>query len=1027
MSVKKCSWISCFILFTWIFALGFMPTSVQAQSSFDLSDILSGNVSGTYEKIEVTNVANTATLVLENITIDVDTTTVPPTVTSITLESGTFTYAGVEASITDASYDSSAQKFTATANLSFPESLTVSAQFSISESGVEILGGRINLPDFEVGNVGVKNAYVEYFPQEDKLGGGAEMTVPGLGADPENPGSIAGSIEIQDGAITMFAITADGLKIPLGNTDAFLNTIGVEGDNLNDFDKFTLTGTMGIVGGPEIGDTYTFEVDTEGTITPAHGWIDITGTSKLYGITTGEASFSYRPPYNITIGAEANFIDVFVASFTAGIDSSGISGSAEGSLQIPSDVPIVGGYSLADAKASLHNTDFSGSVSITITPEIPKACVPKTCTSIPYGYPCGSWSHPFRWCSGSKEVCTPEVCTPAIPAVKASAGFKFSNGSFSFSTKQERNYSWETPYNESFYSSEGNFSMQFMTNWSRIDKVGQSAGLRTFSLTPAGEPVTVLNVSSEVPAAIFRITYSNSDVSEVIASLTLPSGTTLALADGALPNGFADAVGFSRFNPDAKEAYFFLNEPNLGDYTVTLENTDTLGEYSVELLAQNYEPTAEIIDLQPTDTAGVYRLEWIDEDLDDNATVRIYLDTDRKNEDGFLLTIVEEDDETGSILLDTNTANVQPGYYYVFITVDDGKNSQAVAYSSKHVWVDNGKHPQSVTQIAVGSGDGEFTVQWDYENMADTKFFTILYTTDDSLSLHSQHVTVEKDVRSYTVKGVKNGVPLLVSVLAVDERGFTSAPVTILRVVPSPGFGYTPPAIVSDPDVDATVGNLYFYLPKLFDGDILPISHPNANAGVPETTDLPLFTWELLDGPEGMSIVPEIGLITWPPTADQIGNHNVVIQVTESVYPETNYQGEEYPIVANVVTQEYSLIVLPADNTNGVEFNPYDFFTTPQLFAYEGTTYQYDVALIAPEGAQVDYFIAEGPEGMMIDEIGTVMWDVPADASGTFVNITAVVNGEFFLEQTYYLHVVTANNTIGLPSSIQHFYWQSLK
>ncbi|RJP25013.1 MAG: fibronectin type III domain-containing protein [Candidatus Omnitrophota bacterium] len=1026
MRAKKIVRISLFISLSWICFGGFQPIPVYAQS-FDLSDILNGNVSGTYEKIEVTNVANTASLVLENITINVDITTSPPTVTSITLESGTFTYAGLEASITEATYDASAKEFTATASLAFPESVTVSVQFSISQSGVKVLGGRINLPDFEVGNVGVKNGYVEYFPEDDKLGGGADITVPGLGADPENPASIAGSIEVHNGKLTMFSVSADGLKIPLGDTDAFLNSIGVEGDHLDNVDQMTLTGTMGIVGGPEVGDVYTFEVDTTGTITPAHGWIDITGTSKLYGITTGEATFSYRPPYNISIGAEANFEDIFIASFSAGIDSSGVSGSAEGKLQIPGDVPIVGGYTMADAKASLHNTDFSGSVSITLTPEVPEICTPQVCTSVPYWYPCPSWSHPLRTCSGSHDVCTPEICTPSIPAVKASVGFTYSNGKFSFSTKQERGNSWEIPYNQSLDSKDGNARIRFMTNWSRIDKVNSSASLRTFAVTPAGEPVTVLSIAGAIPAAIFRITYSNSDVSAVNATLTLPGGEVLVLAEGALPTAFTSATGFSRFNPDAREAYFFLDQPGLGNYTVTLENVETLGEYSVELLAQNHEPRIEIIDLRPTDAAGVYRLDWIDEDPDDNAIVRVSLDTDRKNENGYLLAVIEEDEETNSILLDTNTANVHPGYYYVFITVDDGKNARAVSYSSRRIWVDNGRHPQSVTQIAVGSGDGEFTVQWDYENIADVKYFTILYTEDDTLSVHDNHVTVARDARSYTVKGLKNGVPLLTTVLAVDERGYCSAPVSILRVVPSPGFGYTPPVIVSKPDIDATVGSLYFYLPKLFDADTFPASHPNANADIPVSPIRPLFTWELLDGPEGMTIVPAIGLITWTPSANQVGDHHVVIQVTELVYPETDNANEEFPIEENVAVQEFTIVALPLNNTNGVEFNPYEFFSTPQLFAYEKTLYQYDVAVLAPADAQIDYFIAEGPEGMMINEIGTVMWEVPAGAAGEFVNITAVINGEFFLEQCYFLHVATAKNTIGFPSAIQNFPWQSLQ
>lgn len=1011
------------ILLVGICFWGCLPFSGQAQS-FDLSDILNGNVSGTYERIEVNSVANTAQLVFENITIAVDASSGQSKVTSITLESGTFTYAGLAASITDASYDPSTRVFIATASVAFPVDLTVAAQFSISESGVTILGGRINLPDFEVGNVGVKNAYVEYYPQQDKLGGGAAMTVPGLGADPKNPATISGSLEIVHGQLTMFAITADGLKIPLGNTSAYLNTIGVKGENINNFSQFKLTGSLGIVGGPEIGSTYTFEVDAAGTIQPANGWIDINATAKLYGMKTGEASFSYRPPYNIAVGAEANFKEIFIAKFSAGINSSGVSGSAQGLLQIPGYVPIVGGYSLADAKASLYNTDFSGSVSITLTPAIPKVCTPSYCACVPYAYPCPTWSKPWRWCSGCSDVCVPEICTPAIPAVKASVGFKFSNGDFSFTTKQAAQPAWETAFNQPFYSEERDVRMQFMTNWTRLDKADRSGALRPFGFSPAGEPVTGFDLSASLPAAIFRITYANTEVTFVDASLTLPNGQSLPIDEGFLPQGFADAVGFSRFNPEAQEAYFFCHLPSAGHYVVTLGNAETLGEYSVELLGQNHAPRVEITSIEETSTPGQYQVNWVDEDHDDNAMVHFYLVNSRQDEQGFLLTSVAEDEQSNSLVLDTNQADIIPGHYYLMIVVDDGKNSRAIVYSASRLWVDNGNHPDPVTQIAVGAGNESFTIQWDYANPEKIKFFTILFSDEDFLTIHDDHVTVEKDIRSFTITGLENGRPLQVSVLAVDEDGLCSAPVTVLTVVPSPGFGYTPPVIVSKPDADATVGVVYFYLPRIFDADLRMGVFPDNNTDPSIDVEGLLYTWHLLEGPDGMVVDPDSGFITWTPEAAQVGSHNVVLLLTESIHDES---GDAYPLEENVAIQEFSVMVLPEDNTNGVEHNPYIFYTTPPRFAYEKILYAYDVDLLVPQGVRVDYYIMDGPAGMTINADGHVQWDVPAGASSAMVSILAVIDGTHSLEQTYFLHVLTASNTLSFPSSVSTQPWQELR
>lgn len=1012
----------CLFTIAAIAVLGMLGSpKAQAQVSIDLDSLLNGQLVGTYQKISITGVKNAASLEFDNVTITADTSGVQ----SITLDSGTFTMAGLQVSINDASYDVNAKQFTATATIAFPIDLTVAAQFSIDSSGVNLLGGRVDLPPFQVGKVGVSDAYIEYSSTNDTLGGGATASIPGIGGDPETPVAISASIEFRDGEFNMFQISATGLRIPLGDTGAFLDGIGVSGTNLSDSNNMSFGGEIDIVAGPEVAGTNTFAVDTTGTVWPTKAWIDINGTAKLYGVTTGTANFAYRPPANITVGAGVNFIDVFTAQCNASFINNQVSGSATGNLQIPNDVPVVGGYSVANAQAWLSGTDFGGSVSITITPEIPKKCVPEECTNVPYGYPCPTWSKPFKWCSGSKQVCTPEVCTPAVPAVKASASFRFSNGKFSFTTKRAgQDNPWELAYNE-VYSADGDaIAYQFMGNWERIAKANTWGQNSAFRVTPQGEPVTQFTVGDNVPAAIFRITYENPNVSGVDATLTTPDGTVLNLNSGPLPSGFAEKLGYGRFHPEAKEAFFMLIGPSAGGYTLTINNPGDLGEYSAELLAQNNEPTLTILSVIETQTPGQFEVKWNDEDLDDNATVSFFIDTDDDHFDGQLLATTTEDDANDSILLDTTGLNVAPGWYYILASINDGRNAPDFVYYDQPIYISNGDHPDPVTTIHATARNHGFEIEWEASPSDDVDAYSVIWTDNDDTGLFEFNYSVDKNQHSAVIDGLENGVPYLVSVVAVDHENQTSAPLHVVRVVPRPSRGYTPPRIQSTPDPDATAGYTYVYLPKFFDGDAIsaPELIPLEFAREP---DRALYEWSILDGPDGLTIDPDTGFIAWTPTEDQVGLQHVSIQLTENVFPGTDENGDVFPAEPMTDRQDFDILVLPSDNLSGIETHSYDFLTLPLYTAYRTNLYQYQVQLFVPIDASVQYLITNGPNGMSVDENGLVTWLVPENSEGAEVAIAAIVDGEHILEQKFFLDVKDLSEASA--SHVSDDLWHGLK
>jgi hypothetical protein len=123
------------------------------------------------------------------------------------------------------------------------------------------------------------------------------------------------------------------------------------------------------------------------------------------------------------------------------------------------------------------------------------------------------------------------------------------------------------------------------------------------------------------------------------------------------------------------------------------------------------------------------------------------------------------------------------------------------------------------------------------------------------------------------------GQPYLVTVVAHDNQGRVSEGSEVLRVVPTPGIGRTPPKILSKPDIDATAGHRWAYLPQAFDGDEVQYGSISAEDGK-ATRPGGQLAWKLIQAPAGMTI-HESGLLQWIPTGEQVGSHQVILEARE--------------------------------------------------------------------------------------------------------------------------------------------------
>jgi hypothetical protein len=191
------------------------------------------------------------------------------------------------------------------------------------------------------------------------------------------------------------------------------------------------------------------------------------------------------------------------------------------------------------------------------------------------------------------------------------------------------------------------------------------------------------------------------------------------------------------------------------------------------------------------------------------------------------------------------------------------------------------------------------------------------------------------------------------------------------------------PEIISNPVKEIVGGLTYSY---------------DVNA-VDENNDV--LTYELIIAPQGISINPETGLLTWETSIDDIANHQITVQVSDGR--------------GGIDTQTYTLSVI-----NQPPNRPPIFVSSPVVDAFINQLYVYDSDAVDPDQDNLTYSIILGPDGMRIaPDTGLVEWTpLPAVFLGDTVIGKISLPGEndrFSFsgvagQKIYFDHLITEGN-----------------
>ncbi|WP_163697194.1 putative Ig domain-containing protein [Adonisia turfae] len=178
------------------------------------------------------------------------------------------------------------------------------------------------------------------------------------------------------------------------------------------------------------------------------------------------------------------------------------------------------------------------------------------------------------------------------------------------------------------------------------------------------------------------------------------------------------------------------------------------------------------------------------------------------------------------------------------------------------------------------------------------------------------------------------------------------------------------PEITSTPSFVATIGDQYLYEPEATDSDNDPI------------------VWALVSGPAGLTLNETSRRVSWTPTTDQFGFHEVIIEAIDA-------QGAAF-------RQGFGINV---NSTN----TPPTITSAPPTLAFSDTPYTYTIEASDSNSDALTYSLNVAPDSMTIDESsGLIEWTPTAAQLGTQTVTVSVADGRGgFAEQTYTIEVAS--------------------
>jgi fibronectin type 3 domain-containing protein len=230
---------------------------------------------------------------------------------------------------------------------------------------------------------------------------------------------------------------------------------------------------------------------------------------------------------------------------------------------------------------------------------------------------------------------------------------------------------------------------------------------------------------------------------------------------------------------------------------------------------------------------------------------------------------------------------------------------------------------------------------------------------------------------TYQVRAFRGNAFADSNLATVTMPGYVPADASLCVAGPLPNQ----PQITSTPLTTASEGVVYSYT-------VTATAMGSGNS---------IAAYALAVKPNGMSINPATGTITWTPDYTQAGSMNVTVRVTDALG----------------VTAIQSFVIAVANDSQLPRITSTAVTTCYGVTCTVGQTYQYQVSAYDPEGNSLSYALTNAPAGMAISAAGLISWT--ADTGTNSVTVS-VGNGSKSQTQSFTIPV-TAYHPLAITST----------
>ena len=675
--------------------------------------------------------------------------------------------------------------------------------------------GELAMANVMIGPFELKEAKLVIDTTQNLIGGEATLKFP-TGFD------IIAGVEFIDGELNMVSLGVDNINKPIGMTGAFLQKIFGSVDHLADPDPITVTGSVGVTGGPQInvpfpdflgGSVQGSLIRIDGAMTFNSQMVKGDITAKvLGGLANGNlsAELNWGRGFLLLDGSLGVFDNAFTISGKLRADTDfNISASLIASGTIPEAVPIAGGYELPQAGAvlAISNNGFAGDDYVAVF---------------------GSIDTLFGELQGGLRV--------------------FLDGDWEFIGGD----TIDALTGSSLALAMDTRRQQLAFGVGALDLDGPDAESATFTIE-AGRPW-----------AMFAAEWPNAAPGTEI-ELISPSGQSFTEAQIAAD---PDMAVEAELSGDDRRVASVLN-PEPGIWTIGIADASGLGDVAFDAISGNEPPavavTAPASDLQTATVA----IDFEAFDADDQALVDLYVDSDRQDNDGVLVANdLLEQDGPGQFILDTST--LPPGEYFAYAIVDDGVNEPVISnYSAGAFTVVDDDAPDPVDDLAARwIGDNQVQLSW--TSVPDADYYEVAISPDAAGESIQQTIATVDNLDSITLNDASLETPLVegetyrFEVRAMNELEDGD----VLRgAAGEPAIGVVGPAPALAPEPGQ--------FPVFADPDTQYIATFPFDDGAGESI-------ALIQGPAGANLDTDSGQFTFdvPPDAD--GFFDIIVELTDA-------------------------------------------------------------------------------------------------------------------------------------------------